>query len=229
MAVWLDLKGTSETKFRLGKTGSLLKQQGSAIAFRDKTDVSYVDISCEFVNINGNEIYFNSFASDVGDDRTMVLLRPTTGMLAYTEYTLPPNPIDGYFLKVDASGVMSWDAVVSAPTNTIMTDSTSFDFSSVSPIPMFSLPANAVVHSVDVIVDTAFDGVSPQIRVGPNATPAKYMDYLDSDLQALAESRFTATPNKIPLGVSEALEASFSFGGATVGAGRIIVSYSIPA
>ena len=91
---------------------------------------------------------------------------------------------------------------------------------------LFTLPANAIIDHVDVIVDTAFDG-TPSLTVGVSGDTARYMGSGDNFLNEVAVWR---THPGIDANVStEALIATYSAGGATVGSARVIVAYAVPA
>jgi hypothetical protein len=93
---------------------------------------------------------------------------------------------------------------------------------------MFTLPANAVLDRVSIIIDTAFDG-APTMSVGVSGTASKYVASTEVDLTATAETRFDIMCAKTANGSTEALIITYSAGGATAGAARVIVDYSIPA
>ena len=106
-------------------------------------------------------------------------------------------------------------------------DSTTLAFDSASPILMFTLPANAVVEDVQVIIDIAFDG-APALQIGIFGNINKYMTTAQVDLTSGAKDRWESTPNEIPVGTTEDIYATYTRGGATVGSARMIVSWSIP-
>jgi hypothetical protein len=93
---------------------------------------------------------------------------------------------------------------------------------------MFTLPPDAVVRRVAVVVDTAFDG-TPSLSVGVTGTTSKYMGSTQVDLTAAAGTVFEADPGLDADGSSEDLIATYSAGGATAGAARILVEYGVPA
>ena len=116
---------------------------------------------------------------------------------------------------------MSWRSV----TEKVTVDSTPLVFGDfVGDLAMFNLPANAVVHDVQLIVDTAFDAGT--VEVGITGTVNKYMTSAQNDPTEV--SRFQSSPNNIPVVTTEAIKATLT-GTPTVGAGRILVFYSVPA
>ena len=228
MSVYMDLKGTSETSFNIGLSSSAvkLKQGSSALEIKNKADAAFLDVKCLKALLTGESLTFNENATLSGASWKMTLARPTSGMTANVTYTLPAAPTNGYFLTTDGSGNLSWAPVASpSVTEKVTVDSTPFVFGDFgADLTMFNLPANAVVHDVQVIVDTAFDVGT--IEIGITGTTDKYMTSGQNDLTEA--SRFVSSPNNIPVGVVEAIKGTFA-GTPTVGAGRVLVFYSIPA
>lgn len=187
-----------------------------------------LDASTELIDIKSNG---NAAAPSVrffeADNNNYIALKAPDSVTADLTYVLPVSPVNGYILSTDNAGVMSWIAPATAPTGTVTRDTTSIAFGASSPVAMFTLPANAVVESVQVIVDTAFDG-TPTLEVGISGNTDKYMAQADVDLTSGAGDRWESNPNEIPVGGTEAIIATYAAGGATVGAGRILVSYSVP-
>jgi hypothetical protein len=106
-------------------------------------------------------------------------------------------------------------------------DTTSLAHGSSSTVSMFTLPANAVVEYVAVIVDTAFDG-TPSMSVGLSGSASKYLASTQVDMAATAKTIFRVHPGE-PASVStEALEIAYTAGAATTGAARIVVAYAVP-
>jgi hypothetical protein len=227
MAVFMDLKGTSQASFQISKGGARVKNSSGVIEARNAADGAYADLVAEILKANSSEVQLNSNAAGSGADWKMSLKRPTTGMTAAVNYTLPAVPTNGYVLSTDASGNLSWVAPATAPTGTVTQDTTTLVFGDSSPVAMFTLPANAVVNKVEVIVDTAFDG-TPTLNIGISGTTNKYMDAAQVDLTSGAEDRWESNPNKAPVGTTEAIIATYVAGGASAGSARIIVSYSNP-
>lgn len=171
-----------------------------------------------------------SFLDDGDTNTNRVRVRaPADVTGGVVDFVLPPTEgSNGQVLSTDGNGNTTWvNQTASAATNTVQTDSTSFAFGASSPISLFSLPANAVVHKVEVIVDTAFDG-APTLEIGIAGDTDKYMTSAQNDLTSGAGDRWTSNPNNIPVGGAESLIGTYAAGGATVGAGRIIVHYSNP-
>jgi hypothetical protein len=220
----MDLKGTSEASFNIGLSSSAVKLKNSSgvLHLRNKADSSFINIKVSEVISTSNQLTLNEDASLSGASWKMIFARPVTGMSASVTYTFPAAPTNGHFLTTDGSGNLSWAPISS---KSVTVNSTSFTFSSFgSALTMFNLPANSVVHDVQVIVDTAFDVGT--IKVGISATTDKYMTVGQNDLTGA--DRYVSSPNHLPVGTAEALIGTFS-GNPTVGAGRVLVFYSIPA
>jgi len=227
MAVFIDIKGTSQGSFQLSKGGARINNTAGVIEARNAADNAYADIVGQILKANSNELQLNANATLSGANWKMSVLRPATGMTANVNYTLPAAPINGSLLATDGSGNLSWTAPGAVITGFTVMDSQSFVFNSASPIALVTIPANAVVHSVEVIIDTLFDG-APTLQVGIAGTTNKYMDTTEVNLNSGLGDIWKTNPSKAPLGTSEAIIATYTQGGSTVGAGRILVNYSIP-
>lgn len=225
MSVWSKLIGTQTGQFILGLTGVRLKNSTGNLSVRNNADAADAQVTASQYNASGDTgLVINSDSAGSGADWRIGIARPTSGMTADWTLTLPtdagsPNQV----LRTDGAGVTTWASTSGSSNET--TDTTSFAFGSASAITMFTLPADAVILSTMVIVDTAFDG-APTLSVGISGNASKYVGSGDS-LLTLAD-RFDI-PNELPsAGVVEALEISYVAGGATAGAGRVLVSYVSP-
>ena len=213
-SAWAKLLGTQVGAFILGLTGVRLKNSSGNLQVRNNGDTAFADVQAKDVIVSNNSTTY---------DVTL-----TTSGSQTADYTLT-LPVDdgspGQVLATDGSGVLSW--VSAASTDAAWkADSTSFTFSSTSPVTMFTLPANAQIDRVDVYIDTAFDG-TPSMSVGVNGGSAsKYFGSGDVNMAALG--RYTVYNTELPVGTTEDLEITYSAGGATAGAGRVVVSYCIP-
>lgn len=228
MSTYMDIKGTSESSFNLGLASNAvkLKNNSGVLDIRNKADSAYLNVKALGFLSTSDQLTLNEDATLSGASWKMNFARPTSGMTANITYTFPASVTNGYFLTTDGSGNLSWAAVSSPSVSEKVTcDSTSFAFGDFgADLTMFNLPANAVVHDVQVIVDTAFDVGT--IEIGITGTTDKYMTDTQNDL--LEATRYESSPNNIPVGSVEAIKGTFS-GSPTVGAGRVLVFYSIPA
>jgi hypothetical protein len=109
MGVYLDLKGTTQTVFQLGKGGPKFQDTGGDFHFHTPNLVDYTDIFANVLHATGNELVLNANASNSGSNRKYTVKRPTTGMTQALTLHLPPNyGSAGQFLQSDGAGNTSW-------------------------------------------------------------------------------------------------------------------------
>lgn len=227
---YVDMLGSVYSKLQLGIDAAAinLKSISGKLRARNKADSADAPIIGSIVGSSGDQIQINEDAASVGADWLMTINRPATGMTAAVNLTLPatvgsPNQV----LTTDgAGGALSW-TTTAAGTDKIVTDTTSIAFGTASPLTMFTMPANAIVQAVTVVIDTAFNG-TPTLSVGVSGTLSKYLASTQVDLTAGATVTFEVEPGLASVGTTEAIIATYAAGGATVGAGRILVNYCIP-
>lgn len=231
MSRFADLIGTVYSKFKLGIGGPQLKNNAGTIEARDTADAAYAAIAALLFKTYGNDFELNSGAAAAGADWKFTLTRPSTGMTHALQVIFPSaDPSPGQAMTV-ASLVgdvitLQW-TTVAAGTDKIVCDTTSIAFGSASPVAMFTLPANAIVKLVQVVIDTAFNG-APSLSVGVAGTPSKYLGSTQVDLTAAAGTVFEVAPGLAADVATEALIATYAAGAAAAGAGRILVDYVIP-
>jgi hypothetical protein len=222
-----DLLGTIRTSFQLGINGLRLKNASGRISARNAADSADVNFRAAALETSADAgIVINADAAGSGADWPVTIARPASGMAAPYTLTVPPTPgTAGQILRTDGAGNTDW---VTNPTGAekLSFDTTSFVFGSASPISMFTLPANAIVGEVVIYVDTAFNG-TPSLSIGVAGTASKYLASTQVDLTQDAE--FRASPGLLANGSPEAIIATYAAGSATVGAGRIVVQYAVPA
>ena len=213
MSAWSKLTGTQVGKFLLGLTGVTLKNNAGNLEVRNNADTAFATVKASEVTVFNNTAGFGN------------TLRTQATQAADVVYDLPlTDGSPGQVLSTDGSGLLDWISA-SSTASSWKVDTTSVAFGSGSTISMFTLPANAVIESVVVIVDTAFDGTA-NLSVGISGNASKYFGSGDALLQIA--DRYEV-PNQLDADVaSEALEVSYSAGGATVGDARVLVSYAIP-
>jgi hypothetical protein len=225
-----DLIGIFSTVLRLGgksADAASIAADGGHIRARDAEDTADVDIIAAQFRGTGDLVELNTEAGETGDDWKYGLRRPGTGMTENLELVLPDSKgAAGYALVTDGDGNLSWQSSAAA-TNLEATDTTTIAFGSGATVPMFDLPAGAIILKTKVIVDTPFDG-APSLSIGVSGTPSKYMPATYIDLTEAAGTIFESEPGLPAEGSLQSLIASYSAGGATVGSGRILVSYVIP-
>lgn len=227
MGLWKDLIGIYSATLQFVKGGPKIKASGGSFSVRNAADNADTEFTASKLNNSGDVLVLNSDAAEAAADWKLNLARPAAGMTADWTLTLPTTPgTAGQVLSTDGGGNGSWvSAASTAACDSV--DVTNVAFGSTSPITMFTLPANAVVDKVQVVVDTAFDG-TPSLSIGKAGTTSKYMASTQNDLTAAADTVFEVSPGLASVGTTEALIATYSAGGATVGAARINVFYSVP-
>ena len=224
--MWSDLYGTLKDNLRLGLLGVRLKNSSGNLLVRNTGDSADAQVTASKLNMSGDVLDINSDAAGSGADWKYTIQRPTSGMGAAVTLTLPvddgtPNQV----MATDGSGVLSFISAASTASSDKI-DSTSLAFGTSSPLTMFSTGSGDIIDEIEVVIDTAFDG-TPSLSIGVSGTTSKYMATSEVDLTAVAASSFKVHPGLVAQGV-EALIATYSAGGATAGAARILVHYSTP-
>ena len=228
MSLFSDLIGTTKAFFKIGGTaGVRLKNSAGDLLVRNTGDSADAAVTASKVNVSGDVVDINSDAAGAGADWKYTIQRPTSGMTAAVTLTLPVD--DGtasQVLSTDGNGNLSWVAAGDTALADKM-DTTSLAFGTASPVAMFTTGAADIIDRIEVVIDTAFDG-TPTMSVGVAGTTSKYMGTTDVDLTAIAATVFEVHPG-LPAGGAESLIITYSAGGASVGAARIIVHYGTPA
>ena len=230
MGLFQDLYGTLKDTFQLGLGGVKLKNVSVGLVIKAVDGTTDAPITASKVNISGEILEINSDASGAAADWKYTIQRPAAGMSADVTLTLPVD--DGsanQVLKTDGSGVLSW-ASAATTAHLMATNQTGLAYNTGTPLALFTLPDGAVIHQVDVIIDTPWTTGSAQVTIGIAAGGAtsKYMAASENDLYAAAKTVFSVHPGVVPPGGTEALIATYSASTADAGAGRIIVHYSVP-
>lgn len=232
-----DIIGLTGNILRFGKGGPKLKANAGAFEARNTADSDFVDmlvatLKAVGVEVSGDSIVLNSEAAGAGADWSLTLSRAQTGMANDLEVVMPgSNPSPGQALTVAnyAAGVITlqWTSIAGGE-DKVVSDTTTFEAGDTSPIAMFTLPANAVIKRVAVILDESFDGTAPQLSVGISGTTSKYLAASAVDLQDPATTVTEVDPGLEPVGTTEDLIATLNSDGATSGSGRILIDYVIP-
>lgn len=216
----LDLLGTSKLSFRLGKAGLLLKSNGVDLSVRNPGDTLDAPLVTSQLKNSGDFITLNSDAVGTGADWTLSILRPTSGMTANRNITLPGNaPSAGFVVQTDASGNWTYVAPGSGGASAVKVDITTLAFGTSSPVTTSQiLNPGDVLDKIKIIVDTAFNG-TPTVTVGIAGTTSKYCVAADSDLTVAGT--YEINPDlPTPVGV-ETIILTYAAGGASVGSARI--------
>jgi hypothetical protein len=129
----------------------------------------------------------------------------------------------GEVLSTDGSGVLSWIPFPSTA-DALKTVLVPFQYSTASAMSV-PIPVGSIIDEVRVIVDAAFDGAAV-VAVGNNATVDAYAATTDT-LLSLTD-RFDFPQSAGALGAADNIVVTVTGGGATMGSGRVIVSYSTP-
>ena len=87
------------------------------------------------------------------------------------------------------------------------------------------MPVGAIIDRVSVIVDTAFD-TAAQISVGVNGGSASIYAGAGDSLLTTA-GRYDIPCSELAAASAESIELYFSAASATVGAGRVLVTYAV--
>lgn len=224
---FLDLRGTLSNLFRLGLGGLQLKSTGGKIRARSATDDADAPLVGSTIAASGDSIVINEDAAGSGADYTLTLSRPASGMSQNLTFTLPANyGTAGYALVTDGVGGLTF-ASSAAATNLEATDTTDLAFNSTGTVAMFQAPADAVVRLVTIVVDAPFDG-APSLSIGVAGELSRYLGSTQVDLTSPAGTVFEIDPAAAAEATAQDLIATYSAGGATQGAARMLVSYVIP-
>ena len=212
---WLKVIGTQTGAFILGLLGVRLKNSSGSLQVRNNGDTAFADASVKDLTLENNTTTYG------------VTLTTSGSQAADWTFTLPPDDgTAGQVLSTDGSGVTTWVSAGSTATSW-KADVTAFTFGSSSPLSAFTLPAGATLDRVDVFIDTAFD-TAATMSVGVNGGSAsKYVGSTDVNMES--EGRYTVYNTDPPNVSSEAIEITLSLASATVGEGRVIVTYGTPA
>lgn len=192
MAVFMDLKGTSQPELQISKGGPKLSvvvgSTGAALSLKNAAGTDFAAFAASSLIATGDSIVINGDAAGAGADWKMTLARPASGMTANTTYTLPAAPTNGYILSTDGSGNLSWTAPPSGgASNVSLVKTITLGGSSTGPAGTLitAIPANSVVEKIVVVVLAAYNGTNPELYVSDSSVPAGgnfYMRNLDSDL-----------------------------------------------
>ena len=229
MGTTLNIQGTSEQKFKIGKGGVLLKNSSENLSIRDTGDTAAASITASTLLNVGNNLTLNALAAGSGADWTFLLARPATGMTASWTLTFPPTPgSTGQVLSTDGAGVTSW---VSAGSTADLThvDVTALSFGDGATKSMFTLPANSTIEKVRMALVTPFNGTSPTVSIGVNGgSTSKYATTTQTDLKDTAGSIWEVFYGGVPNGSTEALEIYYVASGSSAGSANFYVYYSTP-
>ena len=133
----------------------------------------------------------------------------------------------GYVLTTDGTGNLSFQATQTIG-DTRKADSTTVNYNSSATIPAMTLPVDAIVDKVSVIVDTPFNGTAPTLTVGlEGGTGFEYVSAGDANLKV--GDRYDVPSQLPPVGSSGNIEILYTADGSGAGAARVVVTYTVPA
>lgn len=189
-----------------------LKNSSGTLQLKNKADSAFANVSVAGLLLNDSN----------GEKITI------TAPALSADYALVLPSDDGspnQVLQTDGSGNLSWASAASTAA-CVSTDTTSLAFGTSSPLTLFTLPANAIIHKVQIVVDTAFNGTAPTVSIGIAGNTSKYVGTGDVDLKTT--NMYEIEPGLAPVGSTEALIATYSADSSSAGAARIIIHYSVP-
>lgn len=208
---WISkLRGTGQNLFGLGgPTGINIKNESGKLSAVNDDDTAAIAIRAGSLEVK-----------DGGSANAVVLNAPTLG--ANVTLTLPDDDgAPGEFLQTNGSGVLSWAA---SSSNADITDVTDFDQTS-GTLSMFTPPANALIKSINVVVDSPAAAGTPSILVGISGDTDKYLESGDVDLHYAAQ--FLVQPLYEEDGTPDAIIATIAASAQTF-SGRIYTTYGVP-
>lgn len=208
MAVFMDIKGTSQQTFQIQKGGARLKNASGVMQIRNATDSDYADLVAKILKASGNSLELNTAAAGSGDDWKMTLARPSSGMTAAVTYTLPASPINGNVLSTDASGNLSWVAPASTAGKASLDITAQAPTETSKTILAGVSGQNIFVHTLIGRIAQVFD-VDPLLTVGDTANASKLVAATDYDLSAMSVGDVISIPFGDSLATSSGLLAAF--------------------
>jgi hypothetical protein len=221
MSIWKDLIGTVLTSFKIGLVGNTIDTNAGRLRVRDNTNTAFSAIAALRADVTGDTFVLSSESAN-----TYTLRRPAAQTAPLT-ITLPATAgTAGQAVVTDGTGGWSYASTASTADREGV-DTTSIAFGDTSPKPMFTLPANAVVNSIRVTVDTTFNG-TPTLSIGTSGSVSKYVASNQIDLKQPSATIFEIYPGLAPVGTTEALQITYAAGGATAGNARVEVFYCNP-
>lgn len=221
MSIFKDILGTVLTTFRIGITGNTLESLTGRLRVRDGSNAAFSPVATSRVDVAGDTVVLNSETAN-----TYTLRRPASQSTPLTITWPATAGTAGQAVITDGLGNWTYASAASTADREGV-DTTSLAFGDTSPKAMFNLPVNAVVNSLRITIDTAFNG-NPSLSVGIAGNTSKYLASTLVDLRQPATTIFEIYPGLAPVGTVEALIASYSAGGATVGSARIEVFFCNP-
>lgn len=231
MSDFWDILGTSLNRFKFGFQGAQVKAKGTGLEVKNSADTASAFLEALLFATVGDDFELNSDAANTGADFKFTIRRPSTGMTQAITLVMPAGtPTTGQAITVAsvAAGVITLAyTTIAAGTDKAVNDKTALAFGTPSPLTMLTLPANAEVQEVFVIIRTQFDG-NPTLSVGIAGTVSKYAPTNAFDLLQPPSTRMSWSANNASVGTAENIIATYSAGGSTVGAADIYLVHVQP-
>lgn len=232
MGLFADLIGTTKAAFQIAIGGVKLGNSAGNLTIKDNAGDDS-DVTAKKAFLSGDEIEINSDAAASGADWKMKLARPASGMTEEVVFTFPPTPgSPNQLVKTDGAGNLDFVTGAEVQTQNVSVDATALAFDSSPTVAMFNLPVGAVVELIRVIIDTPFSGSpdpTPTLSIGVAGVLSKYMASTQVNLKGTAKDIYESKPAEAAIaGSPEAVITTYVADGATAGAARIEVHYSIP-
>ena len=207
-----DLVGTLQNTFRLGT--ARIKNATNVIQARNAADTANIPLTASVI-------------AALAADGKRGGFKVAEGMSADTDYELPAaDGSTGQGLVTNGSKVLSWSTLATGE-NAVKEQIETITWKTVSPVTIFTPPANARINKIIVDVETAFDGAASALSVGVSGAPARYMGTTENALDAIAI--YEVEPLFEEDGTPDEIIVTFAIGaGATVGSCRVSVTYSNP-
>lgn len=226
MGLFADLWGTVKGTFQIGIAGVKLKNNAADLEVMAADGTTPAGVTASKVSITGEVLEINSDASGAAADWKYTIQRPAAGMGAAVVLTLPvDNGSASQILQTDGDGVLSW-ASAGSTAACVKCDTTTVAYDTASPVAMLTLPANSIVHQVEVVIDTPFNGTAPVMSVGVAGTTSKFMGTTGVDLKGTAKDRYVSNPGEAA-GADEMI-VTLVPSTADTGSVRVHVFHSVP-
>jgi hypothetical protein len=230
MALFDDLKGTSNPRFQISKGGVQLANLTQGLRVRNAADTADSPITASIVNVSGLDLLLNSDAAGAGADWLYTLRVPATGMTGPVIFQFPTTDgTAGQILSTDGNGVTDWISVGSTA-DKLSVNETALLFSSGATTAAFTLPAFALNRLVEVDILVPFSGgTGPSLSVGIAGNVSKYMASNQVDLTSPAGDSWRTHPRLAAQPTPENIILTYAANGATAGSAQVIISYVVPA
>lgn len=216
------INGTQAVSFQLDVVngGAKLKNTSGNLSVRNAADSADASVEASLANLSAAT---NQVVLGFGQTHPLTLSSGTPS--ATWTFTFPTTAgSTTQVLSTDGAGNTYWANSSSGATD--VTIKTALAFGSAATVSIGTLPANAVISTVTFIVDTAWD-TAATISVGLTGSTSKYFGSGDALLTEAAG--WNVNPCLPSDSSSEALNIYYSAASSTVGAGRLLITYSVPA